>query len=426
MCLPHSSSCPLQSYRTRSLLLSPLVVILTVLNLTVTEGTINGLIFYANVLHANAAIFFPLLPDTPLLKVLASIPQVFIAWLNLETGIEMCFYDGLDAYTRTWTQFAFPMYIWLIAGVIILLSRKYTIVARATGRHAVHVLATLFLLSFAKLANTIINTMNFRIIHCQPDGRVVAWQADGNVMYLQGYHIPLFLAGLMASVFLAIPYCFILISVQCLQRLNIQIVWRLKPFLDSYTGPYKDVCRFWTGHLILIRAILLIASASLVPKTTFLVLLAVSLHLLLLSVWVFRGVYKSHSLDVLESSFILNLTILSIVALLHPSDPPHVKATYITAYISVTVALLTTTGIVIFHAYKQLKDCKPWKSVVNWLVKMNQPDSTQMEQAPLLQDENSTGTTYSEGAANSDFPTPAPMTRFDQYREPVLGFEDST
>ena len=72
-----------------------LVVLLIVLNLTVSVGTINGLIFYANIVRANHATFFP--PNTT-----NSFLSWFIAWINLDLGIETCFYNGLDAYVKTW------------------------------------------------------------------------------------------------------------------------------------------------------------------------------------------------------------------------------------------------------------------------------------------------------------------------------------
>ena len=58
-------------------------------------GTINGLIFFANVVQANKIFFFP--NDAA-----KSFLSVFIAWLNLDLGIETCFYDGMDAYAKTW------------------------------------------------------------------------------------------------------------------------------------------------------------------------------------------------------------------------------------------------------------------------------------------------------------------------------------
>ena len=80
-----------------------LVFVLLTINFTVSTGTVNGLIFYVNVVRANHAVFFP--PGD------RSVFSVFIAWLNLDLGIETCFYDGLDGYAKTWLQLVFPIYI---------------------------------------------------------------------------------------------------------------------------------------------------------------------------------------------------------------------------------------------------------------------------------------------------------------------------
>ena len=121
-----------------------LVVGLMLLNLTVSTGTMNGLIFYANILRANHAVYFPHQASNSFLS-------IFIAWVNLDLGIEICFYDGLDAYTKTWIQFLFPLYIWIIVTAIIVASHYSTRVSRLFGNNAIQVLATLFLLSYAKL-----------------------------------------------------------------------------------------------------------------------------------------------------------------------------------------------------------------------------------------------------------------------------------
>ena len=58
-----------------------LVAILFVLNLTVTDGSINGLIFYANVIGMKQNVLFS--GETSYLT-------TFLAWLNLDLGINMC------------------------------------------------------------------------------------------------------------------------------------------------------------------------------------------------------------------------------------------------------------------------------------------------------------------------------------------------
>jgi hypothetical protein len=91
-----------------------LVTALLALNMTVAVGLINGFIFYANIVAANSAVFFP--SSEP------SFPTVFVAWLNLDIGIDVCFFDGLDTYTKTWLQLAFPIYIISLVIIVIIVS----------------------------------------------------------------------------------------------------------------------------------------------------------------------------------------------------------------------------------------------------------------------------------------------------------------
>ena len=70
-----------------------LVILFLWLNITVAVGTLNGLLFYANIVAANRVILLPY-PEPNYIT-------VFISWLNLELGIDVCFIDGMDIYVRT-------------------------------------------------------------------------------------------------------------------------------------------------------------------------------------------------------------------------------------------------------------------------------------------------------------------------------------
>ena len=69
-----------------------LVIMLLVLNMTIADGLINSFIFYANIVAASGAVLSP--SSEP------SFPTVFIAWLNLDIGFDVCFFPGLDAYSK--------------------------------------------------------------------------------------------------------------------------------------------------------------------------------------------------------------------------------------------------------------------------------------------------------------------------------------
>ena len=226
-----------------------LVIFLMVLNLTVSVGTINGLIFYANVIQIEHAIFFTSNSSNSFLS-------VFIAWLNLDFGIESCFYDGYDGYAEMWLQFCFLLYVWLIAIIIIISSHYSTRVSNLYSKNAVQVLATLFLLSYTKLIRLGIDVLTFTTI-TYPDGYVkTVWVYDGNVDFLKSKHIPLSLVTLLLLV-LSVPYTLSLLGIQWLFNIShyrfMFWVQRLKPFFDAYTGPYKANHRYWMGLLLIVR-----------------------------------------------------------------------------------------------------------------------------------------------------------------------------
>ncbi len=76
-----------------------LVALLLVCNMTVSHGTLNGLIFYANIVSITGL-------TNPQNCSIHPILSIFIAWINLDFGIETCFYPGLDSYYKTLLQFA--------------------------------------------------------------------------------------------------------------------------------------------------------------------------------------------------------------------------------------------------------------------------------------------------------------------------------
>ena len=135
-----------------------LVAVLMFLNLSVSVGTINGLLFYANMVKLNETFFFPN----------GSVPVVsqLISWLNLDLGIEVCFFDGLDGYSNTWLQFAFPIYLFLLMGGIIIGCQYSVRLCRLCGSHAVPALATLFLMSYTKILLTVTNALSMSQLPC--------------------------------------------------------------------------------------------------------------------------------------------------------------------------------------------------------------------------------------------------------------------
>ena len=291
-----------------------LVFATILLNLTVSIGTINGLIFYANIVRAIQTTYFPT-------ETLNSFLSWFIAWINLDLGIDACFYNGLDAYTKTWLQFVFPLYIWALVIIIIVSSHYSTTAAKLSGRNAVQVLATLFLLSYSKMLRITITTFSSTLL-VYPDNSIRrVWLYDGNVDYLTGKHVPLFITALLLLLFISLPYTTILISIQQLQLHSkykiLSWTHKLKPLFDAYTGPYKEKHRYWTGLLLLVRIELFLVFSVNALGDPAINLLAVSVTITCLLTYLafLGGIYKRVILNMIEFSFYLNLGVLSAATL---------------------------------------------------------------------------------------------------------------
>ena len=330
-----------------------LVLLLLVLRLTVAVGTINGLIFYANIVAMNSATFFS--PHTNVLT-------VFLAWLNLDLGIETCFYDGMDAYAKAWLQFVFPFYVWALVGIIILISHYSSKVSTILGTNPIAVLATLFLLSYSKLLRAVITALLYTLLEYPNNSKVAVWLYDGNLGYLSKKHTPLFIGALVFIIGLFLPYTLFLLFSQWLRSQSGQyriFSWvnnyRVIPFLEAYHAPYNDKHRYWTGLMLLVRCALFLLFAFNAlgdPSINLLTIACVSATLLIVYALLGNRIYKIWCLNTLELSFIAYLCIFALVTLYIRSTGGNQNAVTFT---STSIAFATFIAIVIYHSAQQVK-----------------------------------------------------------------------
>ena len=320
-----------------------LIMFLLVTNLTVSMGTVNGLLFYSNIVKLNEAVLFPN-GGTPVLT-------QFIAWLNLDLGIQTCLFDGLDGYWKTWLQFVFPAYIWLLIVVVIISCHYSGRISRLCGNNAVPVLATLILMSFTKLLRTITNAIMVSVLKCG-NRQWYVWNVDGNINYLSNKHIPLFLVSVFFLV-VGLIYTGLVFSSQWLQRFSGKycndIVVKLKPFIDAYSGPYKDKYRFWTGLLLIVRFILSTIfsyTTGTIPEVNNYIIVII---VLLLGIAV-KGIYRDNRVTRLELFHLLNLGIMCQLNALFLNGEWEIVALY-TTKVSVIISMAVFFSTVCIHGY---------------------------------------------------------------------------
>ena len=327
-----------------------LVSLLLVLDMTVAVGTLNGVIFYANVVYANKSILLPFQRT--------NFVTVFISWLNLELGIDTCYFPGMDSYIKIWLQLAFPVYVILLVILVIIISSYSTKFSNLIGKkNPVATLATLILLSYAKLVEICFKSLSVGILEYPDGSRKMLWLPDATVKYLSGKHIPLFLTAILILL-VGLVYIALLFSWQCLLHLP---EWRIfnwsrhpkmQTFIETYSTPFTPKHRYWTGLLLIARIVLLIIATADVSNDPTISLTAISFVvscIVLLKGFIVSQLYKMWPLDALETFFCLNIPFFTIFTWYSFGDK-HFHQEVI-AYTSVSITIVVLLLIILYHVF---------------------------------------------------------------------------
>ena len=326
------------------------VALLFVLNLTVFTGTINGLLWYTFVVNINYFIFF----NTDVLNRYGAVLFIFAAWFNFDFGIILCFYDGMDMYSYTWLQLAFPTFIFSLIGVIITCANYSRSISKLCRPNAVPVLATLIYISLSKLVTVSVAALS-PVPIVSANGKHWMWMHDGNIGYLDVKHIPLAAFALVLLLLVIFPYTALLLFSPWLQRFSDMkcLMWinKLKPFLDNYQAPYKDQFRYWAGATLLFRFILCIITTYYSNDPDVILVTIIVLHV---SIILVAGitVYKNWILSMLESFFHINITIMATLLLFNRQKYKY--STAIVVWLGVGSSLLCFVGILAYHIFRYL------------------------------------------------------------------------
>ena len=324
-----------------------LVFLLLFFNLTVSVGTINTLVFLANI----EKIYEPFLPSQNSIPFLSQ----FVAWINLDVGIETCFFDGMNAVVKVGLQFVFPVYVWLIITLIIIVSKYSSRLAKYVGNNGIPVLATLFLLSYSKLITAVILVLSRISVRCGEDTRDF-WFVDPTQEYLTGGHTVLFAIAIAVMTLLITPYTFFLLlyplqsvlTERCRQRMS-WAIFKLKPFFDAYGGPHNSVFCVWPGVLLLVRIILALVVSQTEDKTASFGVL-VPLLIVMLSILNSRSIYKNKYLHLIDAVYVAALLMLVFLEVLLPNNKYNFTY-YLYAFV-LTLSFIVFCGTLCFHGYK--------------------------------------------------------------------------
>ena len=242
-----------------------LVIFMLALNMTVAIGTLNGILFYAHIVAANADTYF--LPFTT-----PNLVTEFISWLNLDTGFDACFFDKNEARVyKALLQLTFPAYIIFLVIIVIMACEHSSKFAKIISKgNPVAVLATMILLSYAKLFNAIFASVS--LLYSQPAygsrkvdvtrlrSVVDAIEEAKTEFKAMSY---LLLVVSILTLLLGVIYTALVFSWQWLLRYQDKVILRwvryqkLSHFIEPYHSPYAAKYRYWTGLLLFVHTFLI-------------------------------------------------------------------------------------------------------------------------------------------------------------------------
>lgn len=384
----HCLKCPKTWYRMSLAVLAvtllagiALVTILMLLNFTVAVGTLNGIIFYANIIGANGCTIIP--SHSQFLS-------IFISWLNLEVGTDICFFEGMDTYWKMWLQLAFPSYVILLVVMVIFIGKHSMKFSRLIAkRNPVATLATLCLISYTMFLRTTISVLSFAKLS-YPDGSSrLVWLPDASLEYFSWKHTAMFIAAITVLL-IGTAYTSLLFFWQWLLHYQKKTIFKwvgsqtLQHFIEPYHAPYKFNHRYWTGLLLYARVVLYVIFAANASGDPGINLLAISIlvgALLFLRTRI-GGLYKNNICDWLEMTCHLNAGLLSITNLYFlKSENEHIiKKT--TVYLTEIITLLLIVAVIVYHMWSNcfstcvMNHCKVRRSESSCeVLDTNQPQS---------------------------------------------------
>ena len=318
-----------------------LVFALGFLHISIAEGYLNAVLFYANIVNLFAV---NLSPATHIIG-----PFTPAALLSLNFGIESCFYDGMDALARVGFQLAFIAYLFILVGTITLAARY----VKLSGTHMyspAKVFATLLLLCYVSVLQACVSILTFAEVQTLDGATLLRWYIDPTVSYFSGVHGFLGSLSIVIILLYIIPLPIFALFPSKVYRLKYTM--KFKPLYDALWAPFNCQFRSWLGVRLILRWIIFsFAGFVSFPHSLFAVGLLLSLILYIQTkLQPFKGFWR----NVVDDALVTNLILLVIGALYFNNFD---NSSHPTIYSSVLafVAYIIFVGVFIRHLYLRFR-----------------------------------------------------------------------
>ena len=327
-----------------------LVSLLYAFKLTLTTGTLNGVIFYAQITNVGVIRFLNI-PCSECGNEIyfVRLASTFVSWLNLNLGFPLCFYNGMTELWKTGLSLLFPVYLLFIVGFLIILSRLSTKVSNILSKSSVQVLVTVVHLSFTQLLQAILDEFSSAQIYIENEGQRKVWFKNGAIEYGSIEHkILMIITSVVVGVIL-IPYVVVVLFGKHLLRFD-SIREYIRPFYEAIHAPYKMNKWYWFGihqtYVLIVYIVEAIGGGHSLFLIFFLILIQV--FQLITTFQAFSIPFKSKLLNIMNLSLLL---LLNIVYLNSWYISIYMPPKYLTLFIagSIYPVIVLFCCIIVYH-----------------------------------------------------------------------------
>ena len=239
-----------------------------------------------------------------------------------------------------WLQLLFPIYLIIIAFLIIITSRYSSRILRLTYNRSLPVIATLFLLSYTGVLRTV-STVLFSystITHVPSCHQQLVWSIDASVSLFGLKFTILFITCLVLFLILLF-FNITLLFTRCLSRFK--IINHFKPILDAFQGSYKDRYYYWVAVHIILRSLFFTLYAFQINVR---LLLATMILLPLTGFFAYISPNKVKLINFQELLLLINLTIMHAAYAYY-----HSKLFYVVINSMISLAFIQLCTILVYH-----------------------------------------------------------------------------
>ena len=210
-----------------------LVIGISILEFTIDKGLTNSLLFFVN----TVSVFDYLTPSN------ISYGYYFLParLLNLQLGVSTCFYNGMTSLVRSFFQFLFPAYLFLLMAVFTILCRRYSWMSKNFSPPKT--LATLAVMCYLSSLTTCLDIVAPDRVKTLEGDVFWRWFTDPNYAYFKGWHGVATTIGFFVMIIYIIPFPIFLL----MPTLAYKYLKKLTPIYDALWGAFKHKYRYWLG-----------------------------------------------------------------------------------------------------------------------------------------------------------------------------------